>query len=43
MFKLVGNIEKYFNIVGEEKDVEFDMIYVKLVEKYNNIFVYGFD
>ena len=43
MFKLAGNIEKHFNIVGEEKDAESDTTHVKLVEKHNNIPVYGSD
>lgn len=43
MFKLAGNIEKHFNIVGEEKDAESGTTHVKLVEKYNNIPVYGSD
>ena len=43
MFKLAGNIDKHFNIVGEEKDAESGTTHVKLVEKHNNIPVYGSD
>lgn len=43
MFKLAGNVEKHFNIVGEEKDEKSGTTHVKLVEKYNNIPVYGSD
>ncbi len=43
MFKLAGNIDKHFNVVGEEKDAESGTTHVKLVEKYNNIPVYGSD
>nr|ADR72651.1 neutral protease B [Bacillus sp. PPB15] len=43
MFKLAGNIEKHFNVVGEEKDAEDGTTHVKLVEKHNNIPVYGSD
>ncbi|EOA3903060.1 M4 family metallopeptidase [Bacillus cytotoxicus] len=43
MFKLAGNVEKHFNIVGEEKDENSGTTHVKLVEKYNNIPVYGSD
>ncbi len=37
MFKLAGNIDKHFNVVGEEKDAESGTTHVKLVEKHNNI------
>ncbi len=43
MFKLAGNIDKHFNVVGEEKDAESGTTHVKLVEKHNNIPVYGSD
>lgn len=43
MFKLAGNIDKHFNIVGEEKDADSGTTHVKLVEKHNNIPVYGSD
>jgi len=43
MFKLAGNIETHFNVVGEEKDAESGTTHVKLVEKHNNIPVYGSD
>lgn len=43
MFKLAGNIDKHFNIVGEEKDAESGTTHVRLVEKHNNIPVYGSD
>ncbi|MGG2094683.1 M4 family metallopeptidase [Bacillus sp. S13(2024)] len=43
MFKLAGNIEKHFEIVGEEKDAAADTTHVKLIEKYNGIPVYGSD
>lgn len=43
MFKLAGNMDKHFNVVGEEKDAESGTTHVKLVEKYNNIPVYGSD
>ncbi|MFV0915302.1 peptidase M4 family protein, partial [Enterococcus faecium] len=36
MFKLAGNIDKHFNVVGEEKDAESGTTHVKLVEKHNN-------
>ncbi|MGK0537248.1 peptidase M4 family protein, partial [Bacillus sp. 'calajunan'] len=43
LFKLAGNIDKHFNVVGEEKDAESGTTHVKLVEKHNNIPVYGSD
>ncbi len=43
MFKLAGNMDKHFNVVGEEKDAESGTTHVKLVEKHNNIPVYGSD
>ncbi|MFE8093000.1 peptidase M4 family protein [Bacillus toyonensis] len=43
MFKLAGNIETHFNVIGEEKDAESGTKHVKLVEKHNNIPVYGSD
>lgn len=43
MFKLAGNIEKHFEIVGEEKDAEAGTTHVKLIEKYNGVPVYGSD
>ncbi|EJR68707.1 hypothetical protein IK3_00496 [Bacillus toyonensis] len=43
MFKLAGNIETHFNVIGEEKDAESGTTHVKLVEKHNNIPVYGSD
>ena len=42
MFKLAGNIDKHFNVVGEEKMLN-PVQHVKLVEKHNNIPVYGSD
>nr|WP_282597794.1 M4 family metallopeptidase [Bacillus cytotoxicus] len=43
MFKLAGNVEKHFKIVGEEKDEKSETTHIKLVEKYNDIPVYGSD
>ncbi|CAG9612486.1 Neutral protease B [Bacillus rhizoplanae] len=43
MFKLAGNMEKHFEIVGEEKDAEAGTTHVKLIEKYNGVPVYGSD
>ncbi|SFD23705.1 neutral peptidase B. Metallo peptidase. MEROPS family M04 [Bacillus sp. 491mf] len=43
MFKLVGNIEKHFEVVGEEKDAQAETTHVKLIEKHNGVPVYGSD
>lgn len=43
MFKLPGNMEKYFEIVKEEDDAEAETTHVKLIEKYNGVPVYGSD
>lgn len=43
MFKLAGNMEKHFEVVGEEKDTQTETTHVKLIEKYNGVPVYGSD
>ncbi|MGF9829491.1 M4 family metallopeptidase [Bacillus anthracis] len=43
MFKLPGNMEKYFEIVTEEDDAEAETTHVKLIQKYNGVPVYGSD
>ncbi|WP_155891066.1 M4 family metallopeptidase [Ectobacillus panaciterrae] len=41
LFKLQGDIKNHFQVLKEEKDEKTGTYHLKLVEKYNNIPVYG--